>query len=155
MSKLFSPLTIKNFTLKNRIVMSPMCQYSAIDGFSNDWHMVHYGTRAAGGTGLIIVEASAVAPEGRITPADLGIWSDEHISGLSRIVRFIHLHDSVAGIQLAHAGRKASCAVPQEGGKQLDENHGGWKTIAPSNIPFLTGDRQQYCVDLIRSTSEH
>jgi 2,4-dienoyl-CoA reductase-like NADH-dependent reductase (Old Yellow Enzyme family) len=141
MSKLFSPLTIKNITLKNRIVMSPMCQYSAIDGFTNDWHMVHYGTRAAGGTGLIIVEASAVSPEGRITPADLGIWNDEHINGLSRIVRFIHLHGSIAGIQLAHAGRKASCAVPNEGGKQLNENHGGWQTIAPSNIPFLEGDR--------------
>lgn len=141
MSILFSPLTIKNISLKNRIVMSPMCQYSAIDGFTNDWHMVHYGTRAAGGTGLIIVEASAVAPEGRITPADLGIWNDEHISGLSRIVRFIHLHGSVAGIQLAHAGRKASCAVPHDGGKQINENQGGWQTIAPSNIPFLEGDR--------------
>jgi 2,4-dienoyl-CoA reductase-like NADH-dependent reductase (Old Yellow Enzyme family) len=141
MSKLFSPLRIKNIILKNRIVMSPMCQYSAIDGFANDWHMVHYGSRAAGGTGLIIAEATAVSPEGRITPADLGIWSDEHINGLSRIVRFIHLHGSVAGIQLAHAGRKASCAVPHEGGKQADVNRGGWQTIAPSNIPFTTGDR--------------
>jgi 2,4-dienoyl-CoA reductase-like NADH-dependent reductase (Old Yellow Enzyme family) len=141
MSKLFSPLTIKNITFKNRIVMSPMCQYSAIDGFSNDWHMVHYGSRAAGGAGLIIAEASAVSPEGRITPADLGIWNDEHISGLSRIVRFIHLHGSVAGIQLAHAGRKASCAVPNEGGKQLDEKQGGWQTVAPGNIPFIAQDR--------------
>jgi len=121
--------------------MSPMCQYSAIDGFTNDWHMVHYGTRAAGGTGLIIAEAAAVSPEGRITPADLGIWNDEHISGLSRIVRFIHLHGSVAGIQLAHAGRKASCAVPVDGGKQLGEKQGGWQTVAPSNIPFLESDR--------------
>lgn len=141
MPKLFSPLTIKNITLKNRIVMSPMCQYTSIDGFTNDWHMVHYGTRAAGGTGLIIAEAAAVSPEGRITPADLGIWNDEHISGLSKIVRFIHLHGSVAGIQIAHAGRKASCAVPIEGGKQLTEKQGGWQTVAPSNIPFLEEDR--------------
>jgi 2,4-dienoyl-CoA reductase-like NADH-dependent reductase (Old Yellow Enzyme family) len=141
MSKLLSPLTIKNITLKNRIVMSPMCQYSAIDGFTNDWHMVHYGSRAAGGTGLIIAEATAVSPEGRITPADLGIWNDDHINGLSRIVRFIHLHGSVAGIQLAHAGRKASCAVPHDGGRQLDDKQGGWQTIAPSNIPFIAEDR--------------
>jgi 2,4-dienoyl-CoA reductase-like NADH-dependent reductase (Old Yellow Enzyme family) len=141
MSRLFDPLTIKNVTLKNRIAMAPMCQYSAADGLANDWHLTHYGTRAVGGTGLIIVEATAVAPEGRITPADLGIWSDEHVSGLSRIVRFVQRHGSIAGIQLAHAGRKASCAVPQEGGKQIDENLGGWKTVAPSEIPFLETDR--------------
>ncbi|MBK7132190.1 MAG: NADPH dehydrogenase NamA [Bacteroidales bacterium] len=141
MSKLFSPLTIKNITLKNRIVMSPMCQYSAADGLANDWHLTHYGTRAVGGTGLIIVEAAAVAPEGRITPADLGIWSDEHIPGLTRIARFVQRHGSVAAIQLAHAGRKASCAVPHEGGRQLDENNGGWKTVAPSELPFLESDR--------------
>lgn len=141
MSKLFSPLTIKNITLKNRIVISPMCQYSSAEGLANDWHLTHYGTRAVGGTGLIIVEATAVAPEGRITPADLGIWSDEHIPGLSRIARFVQRHGSVAGIQLAHAGRKASCAVPHEGGKQLDENLGGWKTVAPSELPFLDTDR--------------
>jgi 2,4-dienoyl-CoA reductase-like NADH-dependent reductase (Old Yellow Enzyme family) len=141
MSPLFSPLTIKNITLKNRIVMSPMCQYSATNGFINEWHLVHYGTRAVGGTGLIITEATAVSPEGRITPADLGIWNDEHIQGLSRIVSIIHQHGAVAAIQLAHAGRKASCAVPQEGGKQLDEKQGGWQTIAPGEIPFLDGDR--------------
>ena len=141
MSKLFSPLTIKNVTLKNRIGLSPMCQYSATDGFANDWHMVHLGTRAAGGTGLIIAEATAVSPEGRISPADLGLWKDEHIQGLERIVRFIHQNGSVAGIQLAHAGRKASIAVPWEGGKQLDEKHGGWQTVAPGDIPFLEEDR--------------
>jgi 2,4-dienoyl-CoA reductase-like NADH-dependent reductase (Old Yellow Enzyme family) len=141
MSKLFSPLTIKSVTLKNRIVMSPMCQYSARDGFANDWHLVHLGTRAVGGTGLIIQEATAVSPEGRITPADLGIWSDEHIPGLSRIVSFIHRHGAVAGIQIAHAGRKASCAVPSEGGKQLDEKNHGWQIVAPSAIPFTDGDR--------------
>jgi 2,4-dienoyl-CoA reductase-like NADH-dependent reductase (Old Yellow Enzyme family) len=143
MPKLFSPLTIKNITLKNRIVMSPMCQYSATDGFANDWHMVHLGTRAAGGTGLIITEATAVSPEGRISPGDLGMWKDDHIQGLSRIVSFIHLQGAIAGIQLAHAGRKASIAVPWEGGKQLDQKQGGWQTVAPSAIPFLTGDREE------------
>jgi len=141
MSKLFSPLTIKNTILKNRIVMSPMCQYSAIDGFTNAWHEVHYGSRAIGGTGLLITEAIAVSPEGRITPSDLGIWKDEHIPGLRKLVSFIHQHGSVAAIQLAHAGRKASCAVPLEGGKQLDVKNGGWQTVAPSDIPFLGEDR--------------
>jgi len=140
-SKLFSPLTIGNVTLKNRIVMSPMCQYSAINGFANDWHIVHYGTRAAGGAGLVIMEASAVSPEGRITPGDTGIWSDDHIRGLNRIVSFIHQQGSVAGIQLAHAGRKASCATPVAGGKQLELNNGGWQTIAPSELPFMPGER--------------
>jgi 2,4-dienoyl-CoA reductase-like NADH-dependent reductase (Old Yellow Enzyme family) len=141
MSKLFSNLSIKNITLKNRIVMSPMCQYSSTDGFTNDWHMVHLGSRATGGSGLIITEATAVSPEGRITPGDLGLWNNEHIQGLSRIVRFIHLQGAVAGIQLAHAGRKASCAVPHEGGKQLYEKHGGWQTVAPCDIPFMAGER--------------
>lgn len=121
--------------------MSPMCQYSSTDGFSNDWHMVHLGTRAAGGAGLIFTEATAVSPEGRISPADLGLWKDEHINGLKRITEFIHFHGAVSGIQLAHAGRKASCAIPQDGGKQLDEKHGGWKTYGPGNIPFIAGDR--------------
>jgi 2,4-dienoyl-CoA reductase-like NADH-dependent reductase (Old Yellow Enzyme family) len=141
MAKLFSPLAIKNTVLKNRIVMSPMCQYSAKDGFANDWHLVHLGSRAVGGAGLIISEATAVSPEGRITPGDLGLWSDQHVNGLSRIVDFIHLQGSVAGIQIAHAGRKASCAVPQEGGKQLGEKQGGWQTVAPCNIPFIDGER--------------
>ena len=141
MSKLFSSLSIKNITLKNRIVMSPMCQYSSIDGFTNDWHLVHLGSRAVGGAGLIIAEATAVSPEGRISPGDVGLWKDEHIHGLSRIVNFIHQQGAIAGIQLAHAGRKASCAVPREGGKQLDRNHGGWQTIGPGNIPFNDGER--------------
>jgi 2,4-dienoyl-CoA reductase-like NADH-dependent reductase (Old Yellow Enzyme family) len=142
MSKLFSPITIKKVTLKNRIAMAPMCQYSATDGFINDWHLTHYGSRAAGGTGLLIVEATAVLPEGRITPGDMGIWSDKHIDGLTRIADFIRQQGSVAGIQLAHAGRKASCALPHEGGKQLDENNGGWQTFAPSEIPFSSGERK-------------
>jgi 2,4-dienoyl-CoA reductase-like NADH-dependent reductase (Old Yellow Enzyme family) len=140
MSKLFSSLNIKNITLKNRIVMSPMCQYSATEGFANDWHVVHLGGRAVGGAGLIISEAAAVVPEGRITPGDLGIWSDEHILGLSRITRFIHLQGAVAGIQLAHAGRKASCDIPWEGGKQLGADQGGWQTVGPANIPFIDSD---------------
>jgi len=141
MSILLSPLTIKNVTLKNRIAMSPMCQYSAHDGFANEWHQVHLGSRATGGAGLLIAEATAVAPEGRITQGDLGLWSDEHIEGLRRITDFIHGQGSVAGIQLAHAGRKASCAVPLEGGKQLDLNRGGWLTVAPSAVPFSPGER--------------
>jgi len=141
MSILLSPLTVRNVTLKNRIALSPMCQYTARDGFANDWHLVHLGTRAVGGAGLIIAEATAVAPEGRITPGDLGLWSDEHIPGLRRITDFIHSQGSVAGIQLAHAGRKASCALPREGGKQLDLNSGGWNTVAPSALPFSPGER--------------
>jgi 2,4-dienoyl-CoA reductase-like NADH-dependent reductase (Old Yellow Enzyme family) len=141
MSKIFSSLNIKNITLKNRIVMSPMCQYSSIDGFTNDWHLVHLGSRAVGGAGLIISEATAVSPEGRISPGDVGLWKDEHILGLSRIVSFIHQQGALAGIQLAHAGRKASCAVPREGGKQLDKNYGGWQTVGPSNIAFNDGER--------------
>jgi 2,4-dienoyl-CoA reductase-like NADH-dependent reductase (Old Yellow Enzyme family) len=141
MSNLFSPLQIKALVLKNRIAMSPMCQYSAKDGYANDWHLVHLGSRAAGGAGLIIAEATAVSPEGRISPGDLGLWSDEHIEGFRRITDFIHARGSVAGIQLAHAGRKASCALPHEGGRQLDLDNGGWQTIAPSAIPFIPGDR--------------
>jgi len=141
MSKLFSSLIIKNISIKNRIVVSPMCQYSAIDGFTNDWHLVHLGSRAVGGAGLVITEATAVSPEGRISPGDLGLWNDEHIPGLKKIVSFIHLQGAIAGIQLAHAGRKASCAVPKEGGKQLDENHGGWQTVGPGDIPFVSGER--------------
>lgn len=141
MSQLFSPLSIKNITFRNRIAVSPMCQYSAIEGVANDWHLVHLGSRAAGGAGLVIMEATAVEPEGRITPGDLGLWSDEFIPFLERIVDFIHLQGSVAAIQLAHAGRKASCALPHEGGKQLNEGQGGWNTMAPSAIPFRDGDR--------------
>lgn len=141
MSQLFSPLSIRKIILRNRIAMSPMCQYSAREGFAGDWHLVHYGTRASGGAGLIIVEATAVWPEGRITPGDLGLWSDDHIPGLHRITDFIHSQGAVAGIQLAHAGRKASCAVPWDGGKQLDLRNGGWETVAPSAIPFSPGER--------------
>ncbi len=138
---LLSPLTIRGITFRNRIVMAPMCQYSAKDGFANDWHLVHLGSRASGGLGLVIVEATAVTPEGRISPGDLGIWSDEHIEPLARIVRFIHSQGAVAGIQLAHAGRKASTDLPWKGGKSLNTPaEGGWPVIGPSAIPFQEGD---------------
>src|SRR4028118_585401 len=112
MVKLFETLQIKSIQLKNRIVVSPMCEYSSVDGFSNDWHLVHLGSRAVGGAGLIITEATAVSPEGRITPDDLGLWKDEHIEGLKRITAFLTAQGSVPGIQLAHAGRKASTLSP-------------------------------------------
>lgn len=140
MSLLLSPLSIKNINLKNRIVVSPMCQYSAIDGFANDWHLVHLGSRAVGGAALIILEATAVSAEGRISPGDLGIWSDEHIPFLKRINSFLHENGSVSGIQLAHAGRKASVDVPWNGGKQLSPDNGGWTTLGPSAIPHIDTD---------------
>jgi 2,4-dienoyl-CoA reductase-like NADH-dependent reductase (Old Yellow Enzyme family) len=135
-SILFSSLQIKTITLKNRIAISPMCQYSATDGFANDWHLVHLGSRAIGGAGLIIQEATSVSPEGRISPGDLGLWKDEQIEKMQVINRFIIGQNSVPGIQLAHAGRKASAASPWEGGKKLDSSHGGWQTVAPSAIGF-------------------
>lgn len=141
MAKLFSPVRIREVELKNRIAVSPMCQYSATDGFANDWHLVHLGSRAAGGAGLVIVEATAVSPEGRITPDDLGIWTDEHIPPLRRIVDFIHSQGSVAGIQIAHAGRKASRNSPWKGDRFLHQEEGGWQTVAPSALPFSEGDR--------------
>jgi 2,4-dienoyl-CoA reductase-like NADH-dependent reductase (Old Yellow Enzyme family) len=140
MSVLFSPLRIKNITLKNRIVVSPMCQYSATDGFANDWHLVHLGSRAVGGASLIISEAASVSPEARISPGDLGIWKDEHIDMLKRITTFIDEHGSIPGIQLAHAGRKASFNAPWNGPKQLSKEEGGWQTVAPSAIPFNEND---------------
>ncbi|SDC72112.1 NADPH dehydrogenase NamA [Williamwhitmania taraxaci] len=140
MSKLFSPLTIKDVTFSNRIVISPMCTYSAIDGFASDWHLVHLGSRAVGGAGLIIIEATAVSAEGRISAHDLGIYKEEHIEMLERITAFIHQQGAVAGIQLAHAGRKAGCARSWEGGKQLKKEEGGWTTIAPSEVAFNSDD---------------
>ena len=139
-SLLFSPLTIKKITLKNRIVISPMCQYSAVDGFANDWHLVHLGSRASGGVGLIIQEATAVSPEARISPADLGIWKDEHIQKLKAINQFIVSQNSIPGIQLAHAGRKASVSAPWEGNKKLDFAQGGWQTVSASAIPYHEGE---------------
>jgi 2,4-dienoyl-CoA reductase-like NADH-dependent reductase (Old Yellow Enzyme family) len=138
---LLSPLTIRGVTLRNRIVMSPMCQYSADDGLANDWHLVHLGSRAVGGVGLVMVEATAVTAEGRITPKDMGIWGEQHVAPLARIARFIHSQGAIAGIQLAHAGRKASCEPPWLGGARLKTPEGGgWTVIAPSPIPFNEGD---------------
>jgi 2,4-dienoyl-CoA reductase-like NADH-dependent reductase (Old Yellow Enzyme family) len=136
MSHLFDPLTIKSITLRNRVGVSPMCQYSSEDGLANDWHLVHLGSRALGGAGLVIAEATAVAPEGRITPGDAGIWSDRHVEPLVRINHFIKQHGAVAGIQIAHAGRKASAAVPWAGSAHLANDAGGWNTVAPSAIAF-------------------
>ncbi len=147
MSKLFSPLIIKDIAFKNRIVISPMCQYSAVDGFANNWHLVHLGSRAVGGAALIIQEATAVSAEGRITPSDLGIFKDEHVEKLQNITQFIHQQGAVAGIQLAHAGRKASCAIPWNGSKQLNEKEGGWKTVAPSAIAFNPEDNAPQALD--------
>src|SRR5262245_17061690 len=137
---LLSPLTIRGVTLRNRIVMSPMCQYIAKDGFADDWHLVHLGSRAAGGVALVVVEATAVTRYGRITHGDLGIWSDEHIAPLARIARFVQSQGAVAGIQLAHAGRKASCDVPWNGGAGLmAAEAGGWGVVGPSALSFGEG----------------
>ena len=134
---LFDELKIRDVRLVNRIVVSPMCQYSCEDGLANDWHLVHLGSRAAGGAALIIAEATAVLPEARISPQDLGIWSEAHIEPLSRITKFIHEQGSIAGIQIAHAGRKASTARPWDGTGKVAEDQGGWTDIvAPSAIPF-------------------
>jgi 2,4-dienoyl-CoA reductase-like NADH-dependent reductase (Old Yellow Enzyme family) len=138
---LLSPLTIRGITLRNRIVMSPMCQYVARDGYADDWHLVHLGSRAAGGVALVIVEATAVTADGRITNGDLGIWSDAHVAPLARIARFVHSQGAVAGIQLAHAGRKASCAVPWKGGAGLKSPEaGGWPVVGPSAMAFDEGN---------------
>lgn len=146
-SALFSPLTIKSITLKNRLAISPMCQYSAVDGFANDWHLVHLGSRASGGAGLIIQEATSVSPEGRISPEDLGLWKDEQIEKMQQINRFIISQNSVPGIQLAHAGRKASAASPWNGGRKVAIENGGWNTVAPSAIPFYDTDPAPVALD--------
>ncbi len=139
-ASLFSPLRIRSLTLRNRIVVSPMCQYSSVDGFANDWHLVHLGGFAVGGAALVVAEATAVSPEGRISPRDLGIWRDEHVAPLSRITEFIQAQGAIPGMQLAHAGRKASVDAPFNGGKPLDPEHGGWSPLfAPSAIPFASG----------------
>lgn len=140
MSKLFSPLVIKDIEFKNRMVISPMCQYSAADGFANDWHLVHLGSRAVGGAALVIQEATAVSAEGRITPGDLGLYKDDHIEKLQVITKFIHEQGALAGIQLAHAGRKASCSVPWNGGHQMKKGEGGWETVAPTSVAFNIED---------------
>ena len=137
MAHLFDPLSIRDLTLANRVFVSPMCEYSSVDGYANDWHLVHLGSRAVGGAGLVLTEATAVVPEGRISPQDLGIWSDDHVPALRRIVSFIHEQGGVAGMQLAHAGRKASTRRPWEASGAVAETEGGWSNVmAPSAIPF-------------------
>ncbi|WP_225409826.1 NADH:flavin oxidoreductase/NADH oxidase [Stigmatella hybrida] len=135
-SLLFSPLSLRSVTLRNRIAVSPMCQYSYEDGFSNDWQFVHLGSRAVGGAGLIIVEATAVVPEGRISPQDLGLWKDEHIAPLARLTRFISEQGAVPGIQIAHAGRKASTAAPWNGDGAVRPEAGGWTPVGPTTEAF-------------------
>src|SRR3954465_4007721 len=122
MASLFQEFRLKDIVLRNRIAVSPMCQYSSANGFPNDWHLVHLGSRAVGGAGLVMVEATAVSPEGRISPSDSGIWSDAHAEAFRKITRFIREQGAVAGVQLAHAGRKASTAKPWNGGKKVDES---------------------------------
>ena len=136
MPHLFEPLEIRGVTFRNRIGVSPMCQYSSEDGFASDWHLVHLGSRAVGGAALVTAEATAVSAIGRISPADLGIWKDEHIQQLARIARFIEAQGAVAGIQIAHAGRKASTARPWDGGQAIGDEAGGWEPVAPSAIAF-------------------
>src|SRR5690554_5577195 len=148
MTQLFSPFTIRNTTFKNRMVVSPMCMYSAKEGYSTDFHLVHLGSRALGGFGLIIQEATAVSPEGRITNGDVGIWEDGLINKLKEIVAFCHSHDALVGIQLAHAGRKASCLPPFKGRKKIDPNdEGGWQTFGPTDVPFHKAEPAPLAMD--------
>lgn len=146
-TSLFSPLSIKSIILKNRIAISPMCQYSATDGFATDWHLVHLGSRASGGAALIIQEATAVSPEGRISPEDLGLWNNEQIDKLKQITQFIISQNSVPGIQLAHAGRKASAASPWNGGRKVANENGGWDTVAPSAIAYHDNEKAPIALD--------
>jgi 2,4-dienoyl-CoA reductase-like NADH-dependent reductase (Old Yellow Enzyme family) len=145
---LFSPFQLRSLVFANRIGVSPMCQYSSQDGFATDWHLVHLGARAQGGAGLVTLEASAVTPEGRISPGDLGIWKDDHIPALARIAAFIHSQGAQAGIQLAHAGRKASMSVPFAGERLLQPSEGGWQPVAPSAIPFSPAYAVPQALDL-------
>src|SRR5215218_6446507 len=132
MSQLFSPFTLRELSFRNRVFVSPMCMYSSVDGMPNDWHLVHLGSRAVGGAGLVMMEATGVSPEARISPADMGIWSDAHAEAMRPITRFIKAHGSVPAIQLAHAGRKASTTPPWEGGGAVPIGQGGWEPVAPS-----------------------
>ena len=149
MKKIFQPLHLKNHTIPNRIVVSPMCQYTAIDGFANDWHLVHLGQFAIGKAGAIIQEATAITPEGRISYGDLGIWKDKHIEKYKQITHFIKSQGSVPGIQLAHAGRKASTEKPWLGRRQItSQEENGWQTIGPSEIPFSSTDVPPHAMTL-------
>src|SRR5215831_18580311 len=137
---LFAPLQLREITFRNRIGVSPMCQYSAEDGFVTPWHKVHLGSRAVGGAGVVFMEATAVEPRGRISPWDTGIWKHDHVAPLRSITDFIRSQGAAPGIQLAHAGRKGSTRRPWEGGALIPESEGGWRTVAPSPLPFRDGD---------------
>ncbi len=138
-SVLFSPLQLRDVTLGNRVAVSPMCQYSAVDSVPGAWHLVHLGSRAVGGAGLVLAEATAVCEEGRITPGDCGLWNDAQTAAWAPITAFLSAQGAVPGVQLGHAGRKASCDAPWRGGEPLDPEHGGWQTVAPSAVPFKEG----------------
>lgn len=139
MSKLFTPLNLRNLTLRNRICVAPMCQYSCQDGMPGDWHLVHLGSRAVGGAGLVMVEATAVSPEGRISPSDCGLWNQDQAKAFAPIARFIAEQGAIPGIQLGHAGRKASVLAPWRGGAPIAPGQGGWQPSAPSPLPFGPG----------------
>ena len=139
MSVLFSTFNLRSITFRNRIFVSPMCQYSSHEGLPTDWHLVHLGSRAVGGAGLVMVEATAVSPEGRISPDDSGIWSDTHAEAFVPITRFLKEQGAVAAIQLAHAGRKGSCSLPWRGGGPLGIDACGWQPLGPSAAPFAVG----------------
>jgi 2,4-dienoyl-CoA reductase-like NADH-dependent reductase (Old Yellow Enzyme family) len=139
MAHLFEELRIHGVCFPHRIVVSPMCEYSSVDGYPNEWHLVHLGSRALGGAALVFTEAAAVTAEGRISPQDLGIWKDEHVEAFAPITRFIHEQGSLAGIQLAHAGRKASTVPPWEGVGPVPHSEGGWTPVGPSAVPFDQG----------------
>lgn len=138
-STLFSPLRLRGLEFRNRVFVSPMCQYSSRDGYADEWHLVHLGSRAAGGAALVMAEATAVSPEGRISPGDTGLWSDAHTEAFRPVAAFIKSQGAAPGVQLAHAGRKASTDVPWRGGKPLKAEEGGWQTEAPSALPFAEG----------------
>ena len=142
MSKLFTPLQMRSLTLRNRILVSPMCMYSCQDGLPNDWHMVHLGSRAVGGAAMVIAEATAVAPEGRISPSDCGLWNDAQAEAFAPIAHFIAAQGAIPAIQLGHAGRKASVMPPWQGGGVAQEDAGGWQPVAPSALPFGPGSPQ-------------
>lgn len=146
-SLLFTPLKLRDITLRNRVVVSPMCQYSSDDGFANEWHVVHLGSRAVGGAGLVLTEATAVAPEGRISPQDLGLWKDAHVETLARITRFLHQHGAASGVQLAHAGRKASTPRPWEPGSRVAPENGGWTPVGPTAEAFDNGYPEPAALD--------
>src|SRR5271154_2504551 len=139
MSSLFQEFRLKDVVLRNRIAVSPMCQYSSDDGFPNDWHLVHLGSRAVGGAGLVVIEATAVEPRGLISPQDSGLWAAKHVPPIERIARFVRSQNAAIGIQLAHAGRKASTRRPWERGGPLPGSEGGWPVIGPSAIPWGEG----------------